>query len=458
MNVFVVMPFGVKDNINFDAIYQGLVKPAVEAAGLECFRADEATHSGDLRIEMFQQLLLAELVIVDLSVNNPNVWYELGVRHALRAKGVIQICSRSTKLPTDVMPERTLHYSLLDGAPDKAAIDRERNELTSYIDGFLEAPLERIESPVYSLLPSLKEPGWKDLKIDRAMGFWRDFDDWQNQVDAARMGNRTDEILKLVDDARAKPFRLEKYLAAGEALRSLGHHDLALEQYDFALRVDPSHKRLLQVKGISLERVGRHEEARQTLGHALELHGNDAETQGLLGRVEKEAWTAAWLGAPNQTEQARRHIDLLDRAIGLYRKGFVADPAQIYPGITALALYRLRRHLRRDGADGLLTPDFEGGVRFAIEAALEHDAGDYWALVSKADVLLSSGRSARVLAAYARAIQNARNDVFALRSSRDLVGLFVDLKFRLKLVTRVLVQFDAALDASPGERLGNLST
>ena len=88
---YVAMPYGVKDGIDFNLVYADLIKPALESAGLEVFRADEELRAGDIRTDMFQELLLADLVVVDLSIDNPNVWCELGVRHALRPRGVIQI-------------------------------------------------------------------------------------------------------------------------------------------------------------------------------------------------------------------------------------------------------------------------------------------------------------------------------------------------------------------------------
>jgi hypothetical protein len=50
---------------------------------------------------MFEELLLADLAVVDLSLDNPNVWYELGVRHALRARGIIQIKCKRDHMPFD---------------------------------------------------------------------------------------------------------------------------------------------------------------------------------------------------------------------------------------------------------------------------------------------------------------------------------------------------------------------
>src|SRR5262245_29034333 len=88
---FVVVGCGQKTDycgqprtLDLDATYQAIIKPAVEAAGLTCVRADEMAHSGVIDQKMFEMLLRADLVIADISTANPNALYELGVRHALR--------------------------------------------------------------------------------------------------------------------------------------------------------------------------------------------------------------------------------------------------------------------------------------------------------------------------------------------------------------------------------------
>ncbi len=95
-HAFVAMPFGSKPAadgqlIDFNRVYAEYIRPALEAAGLEVFRADEEQRAGDIRTDMFQELLIADLVVADLTLDNPNVWYELGVRHALRARGVVLV-------------------------------------------------------------------------------------------------------------------------------------------------------------------------------------------------------------------------------------------------------------------------------------------------------------------------------------------------------------------------------
>ena len=66
MHVFVAMPFGVKEGIDFNNVYNNFVKPALIDEGFEVFRADEELSAGDIRTDMFQESLLADLVVVDL--------------------------------------------------------------------------------------------------------------------------------------------------------------------------------------------------------------------------------------------------------------------------------------------------------------------------------------------------------------------------------------------------------
>jgi hypothetical protein len=73
-HAFVAMPYGVKEKIDFNKVYSDLIKPALEGAGFEVFRSDEEMRAGDIRTDMFQELLMADLVVADLSIDNPNVW------------------------------------------------------------------------------------------------------------------------------------------------------------------------------------------------------------------------------------------------------------------------------------------------------------------------------------------------------------------------------------------------
>src|SRR5213076_2267560 len=148
-HVFVAMPFGNKEGIDFNKIYSDLIKPALESVGFEVFSADEEMRAGDIRTDMFQELLLADLVVADLSIDNPNVWYELGVRHALRRRGVIQIQGKRDYLPFDVYVDRVLRYRLKDGALDPAQLEEDKKKLAEFATATMEAWHGRKVSPVY---------------------------------------------------------------------------------------------------------------------------------------------------------------------------------------------------------------------------------------------------------------------------------------------------------------------
>src|SRR5215211_2864651 len=86
---FVLMPFGRKPSagggtIDFDAVYKDLIAPAIAEAGLEPLRADEEMTGGVIHKPMFERLILCEFAVADLTTANANVFYELGVRHAVR--------------------------------------------------------------------------------------------------------------------------------------------------------------------------------------------------------------------------------------------------------------------------------------------------------------------------------------------------------------------------------------
>ena len=62
LHAFVAMPFGTKQGTDFNEIYNDYIRRGLEQAGFEVFRADEELRSGDIRVDMFQELLLADLV------------------------------------------------------------------------------------------------------------------------------------------------------------------------------------------------------------------------------------------------------------------------------------------------------------------------------------------------------------------------------------------------------------
>jgi len=472
-HAFVAMPFGTKPGpddmqLDFNRVYRELIVPALEATGLEVFRADQERRAGDIRTDMFQELLVADLVVADLTIDNPNVWYELGVRHALRARGVVLICGGRATTAFDLYTDRKLRYGLKDGAPDPSTLQADRTALADMVRATMESWHGRKLSPVYQLMPNLQEPEWKVLRIGDVREFWDQYDNWAQRVDLARRANRMGDVLVLAGEAPVAAFRAEAWIRAGKALRDAERFHFALEHLDKGLDIAPRNLVGLREKGICLQRLAIAAEPAHSLDRArahyrtvLEAFPKDVETQALLARVEKDAWVAAWRptddqGRPTHTpeqmlEDARYEEALLRAAIEGYTKGYRDDPSHYYSGINALTLMHLYRHLNGDGRYDTREPTMAGAVRFAAQCSFE-TTHDYWSSVTLGDLEVLVGTPKTVQDAYREAIACGDMAWFNLNSSRAQLSILKDLGFSPDNVDAGLAVFDRAISRlSPPE-------
>jgi hypothetical protein len=103
---FVIMAFREP----FDVIYDKMIEPAVTAAGLECERGDDVLRINDLTANVWDAMLRAGLIIAEVSDPNPNVYYELGLAHAL-GKDTLILKQHGVDLPADI---QGAHYHEYD--------------------------------------------------------------------------------------------------------------------------------------------------------------------------------------------------------------------------------------------------------------------------------------------------------------------------------------------------------
>jgi hypothetical protein len=107
---FVIAPIGQPASDTrkrSDKILKHVVRKAVEDFGYSVTRADEIDHSGQITSQVISRIMEDELVVADLTDLNPNVFYELALRHALR-KPFIQIAEVGTDIPFDLQNQRTI--------------------------------------------------------------------------------------------------------------------------------------------------------------------------------------------------------------------------------------------------------------------------------------------------------------------------------------------------------------
>jgi len=460
LHAFVAMPFGTKEgpdgeNIDFNRVYAEYIAPALTAAGLEVLRADEEERAGDIRTDMFQELLIADLVVADLTLPNPNVWYELGVRHALRARGVVIVCGGRVTTAFDLYTDRKLRYGIKDGGPDPSTLQSDIQHLTEMVKATMESWHGRKVSPVYQLLPNLQEPEWKSLRIGDVREFWERHDAWENRIVLARKAGHIGNLLVLADEAPVAAFRAEAWIRAGTALRKAGRFDFALEQLERGLEIEPNNLTGLQEKGLCLQRLAivdtpghSLDRAREHYRKVLDQYPRDPETWALLGRVDKDAWVTAWRQPAQTPEQMREEATnedaLLRAAIDSYAKGYRHNPSHYYSGINALTLMHLYLYLTNDARYDREMTIMAGAVHFGAEC--ESDEYQlFWAKATLGDLEVLEGTPNSVKAAYKEAIAKNDKDWFALNSSRAQLRLLKDLGFRPENVDVGLATFDRAL-------------
>jgi len=106
----VIMPFSEPWSTS---VYQLFIKPAVEEAGLSCTRGDEVPRRGSLMNNLWDAVLRAGVVIADISVPNPNVFYEMGLAHAI-GKEAFVLRQAGSPVPADFNGAHRVEYDTAD--------------------------------------------------------------------------------------------------------------------------------------------------------------------------------------------------------------------------------------------------------------------------------------------------------------------------------------------------------
>ena len=168
---FVVMPFGQKplpsdpDRFHdFDKVYRVLIQRAIREAGMVPVRADERLGSALIHSDMFRDLRDRAVVLADLSLDNPNVFYELGMRHVMSARGTVLMCQQGSELPFDVKLSRTIFYNYDGQNLDWEEVERVVVQLVASLQ---QAKAGLPDSPVHALLPSVLRRDIPEEKVRR---------------------------------------------------------------------------------------------------------------------------------------------------------------------------------------------------------------------------------------------------------------------------------------------------
>jgi len=141
---FVIGPIGEEgdeERKHSDMVLESLIERALEGGDLEVIRADKIGDPGMISGQVIEHLLNAALVIADLSFHNPNVFYELAIRH-MAGLPTVHIIRKQDQIPFDVKDFRTIHVDTGDKYDLVAKLDTYRAEISNHVRIALSAGTE----------------------------------------------------------------------------------------------------------------------------------------------------------------------------------------------------------------------------------------------------------------------------------------------------------------------------
>ena len=487
--VFVVMPFGKKEvpkkpctdlppdptakdealKVDFNAVYQELFKPALEAAGLQPFRADDEEAAGDILKDMFAELVTADFVLADISILNANVFYELGIRHTVGPRGVICLHAGWADRPFDVAPQRTFKY---DGKLFR--VGREHNdawkaELAAEVLRLAETLRRAVAadrttegSPVYGNLPNLQPLDASRIGTARFKHYQAQAEEWNQRVIIAGKEGRAEDILTLAGDVPSPYYRRNLLRQCGDALLALGRFAQSEKVFkelceDLDETGSADEFRAKCQLALLANRLGRTREAEQKLNSLSKQMPGEPEAQGLLGRVYKDMWRTAWSGAPKLEERlalAWRNAVLARRSLATYEIAIRRDLGSYYNGINVVSLAALLEHAARENKR-IPKPeisdleDLKTVVRLAATEKLEDEYEAVWARATLGELQLMLGHSQEALDEYEQATADPRLTWFNICSMFEQVQLFQLLGYQPEAVEPVATLLQQRLRELP---------
>ncbi len=419
---FVLMPFGVKTDgnkkeIDFNKVYTSFIKKAIERAGLLPVRADEEKGGGLIHKPMYERLLYCEFAVADLSFANANVFYELGIRHAVKPYTTVSIFESNTKLPFDVAPLRALPYNFEGGEVLNCA--QKIRDLSDIIRLNLDAQQAQPDSPISQMIPAYVFPELNVLKANAGAfmetinetnntkreirSLVKEWEQWDRKSNKEGISNEEKALYEQEKrKCTAQLKAIEK--TAGNGLKY--NYDLvyalmsaykAINAFtEMTAMIQPMVQRerkgdiyLQQQLALALNKTGHREEAEQLLNGIIDRYGADPETNGLLGAVYKGLMDDN-AGDDLLAAAYRR------KAIKAYLNGFDADPRDFYPGVNALTLLFFE-----NAHDPRFTKYFPL-VSYSVERQLEAKQNNYWVQATALELAaleLNETKSAQFLAA-----------------------------------------------------------
>jgi hypothetical protein len=474
MRAFIIRPFGTRKGINFDDIETQLIGPALDKIGAEGRTTGEILEAGNIRIDMFQELLVADLVVADVTTNNPNAFYELGIRHALQEKRTFLIRAKlapsqtvqeakESDVPFDIKTDRYFEY---DPANPNASLAKLAEALQ------LTAASGRQDSPVFLSLPNLKSQP-RERFIPVPLGFGEDVQRAEKDKDARKL-----TLLGL--EARGFPWESTGLRVVGRALFLIKSYGAAKTAWESLRKLDDDDLEANTALANVYQRLDDLIGSGQALERALKVArepADIAEIHGQLGRNKKDSWIRSWSDAGTPEDKAQKALDspLLMEAYQQYLTAYRQDLDSYYPGLNALGLAVIMVELAAKYPEiwtAQFADDNEASTRLteierkrdqitqalqlrfdAVETPPSADGAkeDQWLLSSAGDLnLLTQPNARRAIYFYRKAA--AVGGDFVLDSARKQLVMFSQLGVLKDRIAEALRVFPSESAPAPNHR------
>jgi len=467
---FVIRPFGKKKDaggkdIDFDQIHKDLIDPALHKAGLAGSTTGEIIDSGNIREDMFSLIIEADLVICDITIHNANVFYELGIRQALRRKRTILIKGRpvADATPFDILTDRYLDYQIdQPGEWSDELVDMIKATLNS------ERPTD---SPIFKMLPSLNEV---DLSAMSVMP-----QELAEEIGRATAGRSRGWLRLLAEEVGGQRFQWPALRQIAQSQQGLKDYGEAIATWEKVRKNNPGdveanlalanlfEKTCLTTRNPQ-DLTASDQAITRVLTSSQTSPGQRAEALALCGRNLKTRWRREFdqtgeagepvLDLPGRRERAISR-KLLE-AYALYYEAFLIDLNHYWSGLAALQMGTVALDLTAEPSweyafDSTLEAErrkenlqrelatLREAVTLSCRAAMGRPGlcpQDYmWANVTVADLMFLNGEPlGRLKRAYRNAIPD--DDYFTLDSVQNQLQLFELVGFRSQ-EARALVDY-----------------
>jgi len=403
---FVAMPFRKRADsrdpnlvVDFDQVY-AVLKTIGERAGYQTDRADLEQSDGLIHRAMYERLLVSELVIADISFGNPNVAYEVGVRHGTGRARTILIGAQAyveKGIPFDIGPMRVLTYRIEpDGTMTAASAAALEQALVARIQQEREGLLPT-DNPIVQVTWTSPWGGPAHQKVDVFLQRMKYVDDTSRKISELVGKRGGEEELDAIERALTSGVQLE-VTALHTNLLALFLAWREKKQYERMVALFSRFPPELQRTPVALEQLAL---ARNRLAEVAAKGGDQAKAEELRGsaldaarQLPAEQWSSETWGIVGRIhkgsyEAARDPVDrkaALRQAILSYEKGFAADQRDSYPGVNAVTLRAIRNAAEDARALATLLPAVQFSADHALPPSPEKHSDTYWQIATRLEL------------------------------------------------------------------------